>query len=115
MPLAEVPAMVAGRPQNLRDGDLFRPQRPAGGKGAIAIWMASSHEAAAGRGAARMPGVEAVESQSGGGDFIELGCAHMRMSIVAGLFPAVIVTHEEHDVRQLGCGEHRTQGAEDKA
>ena len=103
MPLAEVTAAIAGLSQDVRDRDLLRPERPAGGEGAIAVRMASGEEAAARRRATRMRGVEAIEPQAGGGDLIEHRRLDVRMAVVAGLLPAVIVAHEQDDVRR--CSE----------
>ena len=59
----------------------------------------SSGEKAAARGrTTRMCGIKAVHAQAGRGNFIEDGCFHMGMAVIAGFFPAVIVAHEEDDV-----------------
>ena len=49
-----------------------------------------------------MSSVEAVEPQTGGGDLVEDGRFDVGMAVVAGLFPAVVVAHEEDDVRWGG-------------
>lgn len=45
-----------------------------------------------------MGGVESIEPQSGGGNLIKYRRFCVRMAVVARLLPAVIVTHEQHDV-----------------
>ena len=104
VPLAEMPAVVAGLGEQVGDGDLLRPQRPTRREGAHAVRVASGQEAAAGRRATRMRGVEALEPQAGGGHLVEHRRLEMRMAVVAGLLPAVVVAHQEDDVGALRMG-----------
>src|SRR2546422_3861156 len=62
--------------------------------------MTSGEEAAARGGTTRMRGVEAVHSQSRRGYLVQHGRFDVRMTVVAGLLPAVIVAHQQHDVRR---------------
>ena len=51
-------------------------------------------------------GVEAIEPQARRGDLVEHGRLDVRMAVVAGLFPAVIVAHHQDDVgKRLRLGD----------
>ena len=57
-----------------------------------------------------MGGVKAIQPQPRRGDLVQHRRFHMRMAVVAGFLPAVIVAHEEDDVRsRLGGEEGTTQ------
>jgi len=47
-----------------------------------------------------MGGIEAIEPQSGGGDLVEHGRLDMRMAVVAGFLPAVVVAHQQDDTHR---------------
>ena len=51
-----------------------------------------------------------VEAQAGGGHFVENGCVQMRVSVVGGFVPTVVVTHQKDDVGSIGS---RDGSAED--
>src|SRR5438093_8236588 len=99
MPFAKVTALVACLPQDVRNGDFLRAERPARRERAVAVGMPSRGKAAACRRATRVRSVKAVHPQTGRGYFVEHGRFDMRSAVVAGLLPAVIVAHEEHNVR----------------
>jgi hypothetical protein len=44
-----------------------------------------------------MPGVKAIESQSAGGHLVKHRSAHVGVTIVAGFFPAMIISHHQYD------------------
>ena len=68
-------------------------------KSRVALPPASfTHEAGPRGRTVRMRGVEILEAKSGGGDLIEHRRLHVRVPVVAGLLPAVIVAHEQDDV-----------------
>src|SRR5262245_26120708 len=94
-------AAIARLIQDVRDGDLFRTDRPTGGKRAESIGMTPGEEAAARGRAVRMGRMETIKPQSRGSHFIEHRCLHMRMAVVAGLFPAMIVAHHEYKVGSI--------------
>ena len=52
-----------------------------------------------------MRGVEAIEPQARRGDLIEHRRLHVRVAVVAGLLPAVVVAHQQDDVRPRLGGE----------
>ena len=101
MPFAEMAATVAGPAQNVSDRDLLRPHRPAGSERAHPVGMPSGKKAGARRRTTRMAGIKCVKPQPGGGHFIEYGRLDVRMAVVAGLLPAVIVAHQQDDVGEL--------------
>ena len=98
MPLAEVAAGVTRAGQDLRDGDFLRPDRPARVERSAPIRMTAGHHARPGWRAERRAGIEAVETESFGGHFVQDRRLHDRMPVVAGFMPSVVVTHQKHDV-----------------
>ncbi len=63
--------------------------------------MAAGENGGAGGGAVGGGRVEAVEAQTGSGHLVEDGCFEIRMSVIAGLAPALVVGHDEDDVGAL--------------
>ena len=59
-----------------------------------------------------MRGIESIKTQPAGGDLVEHRCFDVRMAVIAGLLPAVIVPHQQHEIRRRGYGEHRTENDE---
>ena len=115
VPLAEVAGGVAGLAQQVGDGDLLRAHRPVGGEGAVAHRMTPRQHAPAGGRARRVPRVEPVQPQARGGHGVEDRGLQVGVPVVAGLLPAVVVAHQEDDVRAVGGPrrrEHRGQRCE---
>ncbi len=101
MPLAEMACGVAGFAQQMRDGDLLRAHGPVGGERAVAIRMAPRQHTAAGGRARRVRRVKTIQPQSVGGHLVEDRRLQMRVSVIARLLPAMVVAHQQDDVRAL--------------
>ncbi len=102
----------------MSDGDFLRTNGPTGREGSVAVRMASGENAAPCWRARGVGGVKAIHAEPGGGHLVEDGRLKVRVSIVAGFFPAVIIAHEENDVwtgsdEGFGFGEglHADEGA----
>ena len=111
VPLAKMRRRVAGFFERLGDGDLLRPQRVAPREAAEAVRVAPGHHAAACRRTDGRRRVEPIEPQAGSRHLIHHRRLEDRMSVVAGVTPALIVGHAENEVRplgqRLGQGNHR--------
>src|SRR5262245_33236910 len=105
MPFAEMCTPVARIAKSMREGDLFRAERPSRRKGAIAIGMASGKKTAASGRAARMCRIEAVKPQARSRHLVERGRLDVRMAVITRFLPAMIVPHHQHDVGRLGEGD----------
>ena len=73
----------------------------AGGEGAHAHRAAARHDAGARGRAIEVGGVESVEPQRGRGHGVEVRRLELRMAVVTGIAPALVVRHDEDDVRSL--------------
>lgn len=61
-----------------------------------------------------MSGIEMIEAKSLRGHVVKDGCLQLGMPIVSSLFPSVIVSHKENDVRGLGIQEGRAEDNEER-
>src|SRR5574340_1453352 len=111
MPLPEMPAGVSRLLEEPRQRDLFGPDGEVRRERAVAVGMPPRHDAAARGGAHRSGGVEAVEAQAARGHIVEYRRANVRMAVIAGFVPAVIVAHAQNDVGPLGGTVRRERGA----
>ena len=103
MPFPEMPAMVARLGQQMSNRNLLRPQRIARIKGAVAVGVPPGQNTAA-RGRARgVTGIKMIKPQTGTCHFIEHGRLEMWVAIVTGFRPAMVITHQEDDVRFVCC------------
>jgi hypothetical protein len=55
--------------------------------------------------AVEVGGVEAIQSQSGGGQRVEVRRLQLRVTVVSGIAPALIIGHDQHDVWLWGFGD----------
>src|SRR5690606_24377297 len=99
MPFAEVPAVVAGLTEDFGDGDLLGTDGPARRECTHAIGVTSGEKARSCGRAGRMRSIEAVKAEAGASHPVKHGSFHMRMAVVTGLLPSVVIAHHEHDVR----------------
>src|SRR4029434_4448727 len=102
-------ALVARLAHDVRDGDLFRAERPSRRERAVAVRVSSREEAAARRRAARVCGVKAFHPKTCRGHLVEHGRFDVGMAVVAGLLPAVVVAHQKNDIRRRGDGKRWTE------
>ena len=112
VPLAEVAGRVAGVAQHVRDGDLLRPHRPVGRERPVAHRVPPGEHAAAEwastTGAPRRSGPCAGPR---GGHPVEHRRLQELVPVVAGLLPAVVVAHQQDEVRGFFRVERRRPGS----
>ena len=93
---------VAGVFGDLDDADFFGSEGPAGGEGSISVGVPAGDDASACGRAGGVGRVEAIHAEAGGGHFVEDGSFEVRVAVVGGFVPAVVVTHAEDDVGEVG-------------
>ena len=103
VPLAEMTGGVSGFLHDVGDANLFRSDGKARSKGSVSVGMTSGYDTAARRRADRGSGVEPIHTKTGCGHLVEYGCVQIRMTVIGRLVPAVVIAHEEDNIRAFGC------------
>lgn len=113
MPFPEMRGRVAGLQECLGNGFFLFAKRVAMIENSGSIVAAAGQHCCSGRGTVGGAGVESIEPQSVGSHGIEVRGLQVGVLVVARLSPALIIGHDEDDVRSLIGGGHQGSGQEE--
>jgi hypothetical protein len=101
MPLAEMRRAVARPLENMTDRDFLRPRRPVRRKRPGTIRVPTGEHARARRRAHRRRRVETIQPQRRARHLIEHRRLDVRVAVVAGFTPPLIIGHQQNDIRPV--------------
>ena len=99
VPFPEMGSRIARFAKYICDGRLLQAHRPSDAEDGRPVVVAAGEYTGTGGGADGCPGIEMVHPESGGGHGIQLRGTQHRVSLIAGFPPALVVTHQQDDVR----------------
>ena len=103
VPFSKVSGGVAVVSEGLGDGSFLETQRVAVIKNAGAVVASAGENGGASRGTVGGAGVKEIEAQAVGRHSVQIRSFEVGMILVAGLSPALIIRHNENDMRTFRC------------